>query len=72
MVGNMMANSLNGMFYDCENVPLGTGAIMGHVNTFYTPMRRLDGNTFHGHNRFGTYTLNYMPKYCNPTQHYVE
>lgn len=66
MIGNRMSNSFNGMFYDCGSMPQGTGSARGHVNTFYTPMGRLDGNTFHGHGRFGTYILNYMPKHCYP------
>lgn len=66
VIGNRLANSFNGMFYDCGDIPRGIGAAEGHVNTFNTPMGRLDGNTFHGHGRFGTYILNYMPKKCYP------
>lgn len=66
MIGNRMSNSFNGMFYDCGDVRQGSGAAQGHVDTFYTPMARLQGNTFHGHGRFGTYILNYMPKHCYP------
>ena len=56
MVGNRFANSFNGMFYDFGNT--GPGAIDA-INSI---MGRVEGNTFHGHGRFGTYTLQYYPQ----------
>jgi hypothetical protein len=67
LVGNRAVNSFNGMFYDLGDDQGGIGEAQGHVNTLYSPMGRLDGNTFHGHGRFGTYVLSYFPKrYCLP------
>ena len=51
MIGNRFANSFNGMFYSFSfgftNGKDETKALMG----------RVEGNTFHGHGRFGTYVL---------------
>ena len=56
MSGNRFANSFNGMFYDFSNT-------FGAINNPYSAiMGRLEGNTFHGHGRFGTYILSYHPR----------
>jgi len=61
VVGNRFANSFNGMFYDFG---VGRGGAWGKVDTrFSSDMGRLEGNTFHGHGRFGTYILVYSPKW---------
>jgi hypothetical protein len=63
MIGNRFANSFNGMFYS-----LGTGSQVAYnkVWPYHTGVGRLAGNTFHDHNRFGTYILYNYPKNCNP------
>jgi len=62
VVGNRVANSFNGMFYDGGDRTRGQGAAWGRVNTLFAPLGRLEGNTFHGHGRFGTYLLFQFPK----------
>jgi hypothetical protein len=61
VVGNRFANSFNGMFYSFFGE-----SVVGperRLNTlFSSDMGRLEGNTFHGHGRFGTYILFYFPK----------
>ena len=55
VIGNRYANSFNGMFYDFSNAGLT-------ANPISTIMGRLEGNTHHGHGRFGTYLLQYYPR----------
>ena len=59
VIGNRMANHFNGMFYDFGG---GRGAVSGQLCTNKQLLGRLDGNTFHGHLRFGSYILGYTPK----------
>jgi len=59
VVGNRFSNSFNGMFYDLGK---SNGAAENKVNTLFMIMGKLEGNTFHGHGRFGTYILFYFPK----------
>ena len=56
LVGNRAVNSFNGMLYN----PLGNGVGAVQNQLCYIgmqPFARFDGNTFHGHGRFGTYGL---------------
>jgi len=62
VIGNRFSNSFNGMFYDCGGQRYGQGDAYGLVDTLFSQMGRLEGNTFHGHGRFGTYFLYYFPK----------
>jgi hypothetical protein len=63
VVGNRFANSFNGMFYSFFGDKRVSGDGGGQLNTlFSSDMGRLEGNTFHGHGRFGTYILFYFPK----------
>jgi hypothetical protein len=62
VIGNRFSNSFNGMFYDCGDERYGHGGAYGLVDTLFSQMGRLEGNTFHGHGRFGTYVLFYFPK----------
>jgi hypothetical protein len=55
MIGNRFANSYNGMFYDFTNYIYG-------AHPLFNVMGRVEGNTFHGHGRFGTYVLQYYPR----------
>ena len=56
MIGNRFANSFNGMFYDFTHLaPLP-------VDAYNSILGRVEGNTFHGHGRFGTYILQYYPE----------
>ena len=57
MIGNRFANSFNGMFYDFS-ILIPTGP----VEPITSMMGRVEGNTFHGHGRFGTYVLRYYPE----------
>ncbi|CAF0723862.1 unnamed protein product [Adineta steineri] len=56
-IGNRFANNYNGMLYQEQ----GFGGGRGHVDGLECPslqqMGRLEGNTFHGCGRFGTYVL---------------
>ena len=53
--GNRVANSFNGMLFDAGGI--GRGESTGKVCEADAKFTRIEGNTFHGHGRFGTYTL---------------
>ncbi|KAL6070177.1 G8 domain-containing protein [Balamuthia mandrillaris] len=54
-IGNRAANSFNGVFYHPSFRPGGRGLAEGQVCTIHSPLGRMEGNTCHGHTRFGTY-----------------
>ena len=56
MIGNRFANSFNGMFYDFNKL---ASLPVDAINSI---LGRVEGNTFHGHGRFGTYILQYYPE----------
>ena len=62
LVGNRFANSFNGMFYDTGSSRNGQQGAKGLVDTLFTPVLRVEGNTLHGHGRFGSYILQYWGK----------
>jgi len=66
MIGNRAANSFNGMFLKAGGV--GRGSNYNKVCESDARIGRTEGNVFHGHLRFGTYTLggNY-PKVTDQT-----
>jgi parallel beta-helix repeat protein len=51
-IGNRAANSFNGMFL--KEGGLGRGTIYSNVCESAARLGRYEGNTFHGHGRFGT------------------
>ena len=56
MLGNRFANSYNGMFYDFTHLaPVP-------ISVYSSMLGSVEGNTFHGHGRFGTYILQYYPE----------
>lgn len=55
LIGNRIANSFNGMLLDANGQ--GRGSTYGQVCSNNLEYGRWEGNTFHGHGRFGTYTL---------------
>ena len=60
-VGNRASNSFNGMFL--KEGGLGRGKAYNKVCESAARIGRYEGNTFHGHGRFGTYALgNNYPK----------
>ncbi|KAL6070194.1 G8 domain-containing protein [Balamuthia mandrillaris] len=54
-LGNRAANSFNGIFFHPSFDPDGRGTSAGKVCTINLPLGRVEGNTCHGHGRFGTY-----------------
>ena len=66
LIGNRFANSFNGMFYDTGSSRHGQQSAKGLVDTLFTPVLRVEGNTLHGHGRFGSYILSYWGKNCLP------
>jgi hypothetical protein len=54
VVGNRAANSFNGMLYQAQGFPDGRATTLGHLCTDNQDFGRLEGNTWHGHGRFGT------------------
>lgn len=63
LLGNRMANSFNGMLVDVGHFPRGGGASHGKSCVSGERIGRWEGNTFHGHGRFGTYGLgSFFPK----------
>ena len=62
LIGNRFANSFNGMFYDTGSSRHGQQGAQGLVDTLFTPILRVEGNTLHGHGRFGSYILEYWGK----------
>jgi hypothetical protein len=57
VIGNRAANTFNGMF----NEPGAEGDARDNVCYRYTEIGRWEGNTFHGHGRFGTYPIHSFP-----------
>lgn len=57
LIGNRIANSFNGMFLLGGGT--GRGASYGKVCEGDARIGRIEGNTFHGHGRFGTYTIGF-------------
>lgn len=55
LIGNRVANSFNGMLIQAGGI--GRGSAYGKVCTSDAQLGRIEGNTFHGHKRFGTYAL---------------
>lgn len=61
LIGNRVANSFNGMFFKAPG--MGRGDSAGQVCESDAQLARVEGNTWHGNGRFGTYTLgNNYPK----------
>jgi hypothetical protein len=54
-IGNRACNSFNGLFFDPTLFPNGRGFSAGQTCDIHMPLGRVQGNTFHGHGRFGTY-----------------
>jgi hypothetical protein len=57
LTGNRVANSFNGMLLQAGGI--GRGESYGKVCEADARFGRLEGNTFHGHGRFGTYSLGF-------------
>ena len=58
VIGNRFANHFNGMFYQAGFAGgVGRGGAQGKLCTTDQTLGRLEGNTFHGSQRFGTYFL---------------
>ena len=58
IVGNRFANSFNGIFIQSNfDGGDGRGPVNGMLCTESQPFGRVQGNTCHGHGRFGTYVL---------------
>ncbi len=56
-IGNRFANNYNGMLYQEQGFDRGRGSVSGLECPSFQQMGRLEGNTFHGCGRFGTYVL---------------
>jgi len=56
-VGNRASNSFNGMLWQAQGHEVGGGAVRGKECLNDQLIGRMEGNTFHGHGRFGTYIL---------------
>jgi len=54
-IGNRASNSFNGLLLQASGS--GRGAAYGKVCTNHLAFGRWEGNTFHGHSRFGLYSL---------------
>lgn len=54
-IGNRAANSWNGIFFHPSFAGGGRGVSSGKVCVAHLPLGRVQGNTCHGHGRFGTY-----------------
>jgi hypothetical protein len=57
LIGNRAANSWNGMLYQEQGFPTGRNTLSGQECPPEQAIGRIEGNTFHGHGRFGTYLL---------------
>jgi hypothetical protein len=57
VIGNRFANNYNGMLYQEQGLGGGTGFTSGMLCADKQQIGRLEGNTFHGCSRFGTYVL---------------
>lgn len=55
LVGNRVSNAFNGMFLSAGGI--GRGESYDRVCEADSKIGRIEGNTFHGNGRFGTYTL---------------
>jgi len=55
LIGNRASNSFNGMFL--FGATIGRGSSAGKVCGPDARIGRIEGNVFHGHGRFGTYSL---------------
>ena len=55
LIGNRVANAFNGMFFQAGGK--GRGGSAGKVCESDAKIARVEGNTWHGNGRFGTYTL---------------
>ena len=55
LIGNRVANAFNGMLFNAEGT--GRGEAAGKVCESDAKLARVEGNTWHGNGRFGTYTL---------------
>ncbi|CAF4949646.1 unnamed protein product, partial [Rotaria sp. Silwood1] len=56
-IGNRFANNYNGMLYQEQGFGDGRGHVSGLECLSFQQIGRLEGNTFHGCGRFGTYVL---------------
>ncbi|CAF1388780.1 unnamed protein product [Rotaria magnacalcarata] len=56
-IGNRFANNFNGMLYQEQGFDRGRGHVNGLECPSFQQIGRLEGNTFHGCGRFGTYVL---------------
>ena len=71
VVGNRFSNSFNGMFFQANFAGgSGRGAASGLICTESQRLGRIQGNTCHGHGRFGTYLLG--PNFPRNTDETVE
>jgi len=57
VIGNRAVNHFNGMLYQSQGFPNGRGAVDGKLCPDNQAILHMEGNTFHGHGRFGTYLL---------------
>ena len=57
VIGNRFANNYNGMLYQEQGFGNGRGHVIGMLCPSLQQIGRLEGNTFHGCGRFGTYVL---------------
>lgn len=57
VIGNRGANSFNGMLYQGQGFENGRQTSQDNFCANTQMIGRLEGNTFHGHGRFGTYLL---------------
>jgi hypothetical protein len=58
VIGNRFAGHFNGMLYQANAFGgFGRAAAQGKCCTQSSPFGRMEGNTFHGHGRFGSYVL---------------
>jgi len=65
-IGNRAANHFNGMFL--KEGSIGRGEAYNKVCESSSRLGRMDGNTWHGNGRFGTYTLGFnYPKLTDQT-----
>ena len=54
-IGNRISNSFNGMLFKAGGT--GRGDSRDKVCESAAKLSRIEGNTFHGNGRFGTYSL---------------
>jgi len=57
LLGNRVSNSFNGMLFKAGGI--GRGDSHGKVCESAAKLARIEGNTFHGNGRFGTYSLGF-------------